>query len=336
MRSKQLRGFTLVELLVVIAIIGILLGMLLPAVQAVRGAARRAACQNKLRQISLAALNYESAFQRLPAGYTQEFISPGGYQGHSVFYFILPYIEQDNLFETMDPKIPVNNRANSPGGGKAATAVSLYICPSDTLTAEAIPYPETSTPTQYYGGTSYRANGGSRPIYATSSTNDGVFMAVGPAARKAATAPLGIKVRMAEILDGQSNTVFFGESRHDDLNFDTFTFSVNWNSGSSIKGWSRWYPSGGDTGLGNIMGGSFAPINYQTPWAHGQPGAPTSAGAWYIHQDRRLSAFGSLHPGGANLGLADGSVRFVSTQVQQTILGYYCQRADRTAIPDFE
>ena len=335
MRSKQVRGFTLVELLVVIAIIGVLIGMLLPAVQAVRGAAQRASCQNKLRQISLAALNYEAAFQRLPAGFTQERIN-NVYQGHSVFYFILPYIEQDNLYDSMDNRLPINNRATTPTGGESATVISMYLCPSDTLPNEPIGWPETSTPSQYYGGTSYRANGGSRPIYATSSTNDGTFMCVGPAARKAASAPIGIRVRMSEIIDGQSNTVFFGESRHDDLNFDTFTFNVNWNSGSSIKGWSRWYPSGGDNGLANIMGGSFAPINYQTPWAHGDPGAPTTQGAWFIHQDRRLSAFGSLHPGGANIGLADGSVRFVASQMQQTILTYYCQRADHTPIPDFE
>ena len=94
------RGFTLVELLVVIAIIGTLVGLLLPAVQAAREAARRSSCQNSIKQLALGTINFENSRRKLPPGYTQERIPApsGAFQGHSVFYYLLPYIEESNLF----------------------------------------------------------------------------------------------------------------------------------------------------------------------------------------------------------------------------------------------
>ncbi len=333
--SKSLRvGFTLIELLVVIAIIGILVGMLLPAVQSVREAARRTQCANNLRQIGLAAMNYEGAFKKFPPGFTQANLTGGptspvntnGFQGHSVFYYLLPFMEQTNLYDTFNNARPKLNIATTPDGLSAAVVPS-YLCPSDLLPNTAVPFPETSTPSQWYGGVSYRANGGSRPIFATSSTNDGMFMCTGPGARKAASAPVGIEVQIRDARDGTSNTLLFGEFYHRDPNFDTFT-TAGWTSGSTMLGWSRWYPAGGDNGLGNLMGGAFAPINYRIPFIHGGPGAPTSQNAWFVFQDQRLSAFGSGHPGGANFVLVDGSTRFIPATMPQTVLSLYCQRAD--------
>ena len=332
-------GFTLVELLVVIAIIGILIGMLLPAVQQVREAARRTSCANNIRQLALAAMNYEGALGKFPPGLEQEYIpssiagSNSGYQGHSVFYYLLPYIEQGNLYDTMDKNIPKANRTSSPNG-LAAQVIPTLMCPSDLLPATSIPYNTSGGGVEYYGATSYRANGGERPIFATRSTNDGMFMAVGPNARKAWTAPIGVEVRMSGVLDGSSNTIMFGELFHYDPNFDTFTVNAGWNSGSKIEGWSRWYPAGGDVGLANIMGGAFAPINYKIPWAYGDPGAPTSQSAWYVYQDQRLSSFGSGHPQGANFSFTDGSTRFIAETVSQNVLRLLCERADGTVIPD--
>ncbi len=320
--SRRLQGFTLVELLVVIAIIATLIGLLLPAVQSAREAARRSSCQNNLRQLSLGAIGFHDAKRMFPSGYTQESIN-GSFQGHSFLYFMLPFMEQRNLFDGMDAKVPRNNITGTPGS-RAAASVATFVCPSDQF-PEGNPHRYSGT--EMYGVTSYRANAGSRPFFATSSTNDGMFMATGKGARKASSASNGINVRIKDISDGTSKTILLSDSSHVDTNFNTFT-TAGWNSGSTLGTWSRWYPAGGDNGLGNLLCGAFAPVNYETPFQHGGPGAPGSQSAWYTFQDMRLNAIGSEHPGGASVSLADGSVRFLGESTEQSLLSLYCTRAD--------
>jgi prepilin-type N-terminal cleavage/methylation domain-containing protein/prepilin-type processing-associated H-X9-DG protein len=321
---RDRRGFTLIELLVVIAIIAILIGLLLPAVQKVRDAAARMACQNNLKQLGLAAHNYEGTAGKFPPGLTQS-LSP--FQGNSVFVYLLPHIEQGPLATRWNMVVPSANKGGG-AGANTATVLKILVCPSDDFPQN----PTVYNSTEYYGCTSYRANGGSRPFFATSSSNDGMFMAVGPGARKAASAPGGVEVRMGDIGDGTSNTLLFGEMYHRDANFDSFT-PPGWNSNSNIAGWSWWAPVGGDNGLQDVLMGAFAPINYRTPWAYGAAGAPTTRNAWFTFQDMRLSSIGSGHSGGANVGFADGSVRFLTDSTPQSTLVLMCMRNDGLVIP---
>jgi prepilin-type N-terminal cleavage/methylation domain-containing protein/prepilin-type processing-associated H-X9-DG protein len=342
MRAR--RGFTLIELLVVIAIIAILIGLLLPAVQKVRDAAARMSCSNNLKQLGLAAHNYAGTNnETFPAGFTQDRINASGqiyvggsttgyvFSGHSVYVFLLPYIEQNALAARWNMSVPIANKGGL--GSNASTVVKTLICPADQFTANPIFYSPAS---EYYGATSYRANGGSRPFFATSSSNDGVFMAVGTQARKAAGAPIGTRVKILDIMDGTSNTLLFGESYHRDPNFDTFTPAPtpNWNSASNVDGWAWAFPCGGDNGLQDLLFGSFAPINYKIPFVYGGPGAPTTRNAWFTFQDMRLSALGSGHTGGANVCFADGSVRFLTDATPQSVLALYCMRSDGLVIPN--
>ncbi|TWT47549.1 DUF1559 family PulG-like putative transporter [Botrimarina hoheduenensis] len=152
--ARRAHGFTLVELLVVIAIIGILVAMLLPAVQAAREAARRSACTNNLRQLGLAALNYESARQALPPGYlgSVDFQRParpqdppalGGRinQGIGVMVYLLPYVEEATLFDQFTEDYPLGAQSgatwyysdlfdNNRRQRLSQTTVASYLCPS--------------------------------------------------------------------------------------------------------------------------------------------------------------------------------------------------------------
>ena len=152
MTSRQKsKGFTLVELLVVMAIIGILVGMLLPAVQSVREAARRTSCLNNLRQMALASINYQSAHQRFPAASDGGWIDDGGqYWGFSLHTYLLPYLEQNALsdqflmvrggnstspwqFETLNPaNITYTQVGGDPREFLSSQQIDLFVCPSAT------------------------------------------------------------------------------------------------------------------------------------------------------------------------------------------------------------
>lgn len=318
---KNVRAFTLIELLVVIAIIAVLIALLLPAVQQAREAARRTQCKNNMKQLGLALHNYHDVHNILPPGYTQE--NNGGYQGHSALYFLLPYFEQANLWSTFNANKPLTNKTTS-AGVLAASVIPVFLCPSDPGSEGLSSYVSGGN-IYLHGKTCYRMNAGSRPFFATSSSNDGVFMCLGPAARKASTAPVGTATKIANLTDGLTNTIAFGEHSLYDPNFDTF---ITWNSNSALKDWAWWYPAGGDNGIQDLFCGSFSAVGYNTPFKKGDPGAPGSQSAWYTYQDMRLNAIGSMHTGGANVTLCDGSVRFVSNSMSQITLGYLCQRAD--------
>jgi prepilin-type N-terminal cleavage/methylation domain-containing protein len=327
-RRRTPQGFTMVELLTTIAVLSMLLAILLPAVQSARETARRSQCSGNLRQIGLAALAFHDAKKSLPAGLTQERIA-GEVQGHSMFYFLLPFLEEEGVAERMDARVPRNN-LTTVAGTKAAAVVPILVCPTDIVAAGN---PHEAADGNRFGVTSYRGNGGSRAFAGSEATNDGTFMATGSQARKAASAPPGQVVRLTQITDGAAKTLLFSEAAHADDNFDTFS-AAGYNDGDPIARWSRWYPGGDDSGLGHVMCGAFAPVKYETPYRHGEPGAPASATDWTIHRDRRLGAIGSLHRMGANGSFADGSVRLLEENMDRSVLELICRRADGKQITE--
>jgi prepilin-type N-terminal cleavage/methylation domain-containing protein/prepilin-type processing-associated H-X9-DG protein len=329
------RGFTLIELLVVIAIIGILMALLLPAVQKVREAANRAKCANNLKQIALAAHNYHGDYQAFPPGvYQLLFASAPKYRGVTVFVDLLPYLEQDNLARDWDRTDPLNNTAGG-ASAKTATVLPVLLCPSDLIPQN----PVDSGSDRWYGLTSYGGNGGLRSYDPQYATNDGIFFVIGPGSQ---TAPNGSPIRIADVTDGLANTILFGERSHVDPNHDSWAANLKGPNGETLTpmgqaGW--WASSGGRLAAGDVTLSAYAPISYRVPAPYGQGDQMmppvTDYNSYLYYNDRRLCAFGSGHPGGANFALADGSVRFIQESLPEVTLQQLCVRNDGSVVDSF-
>jgi prepilin-type N-terminal cleavage/methylation domain-containing protein len=195
MDRKKLSGFTLVELLVVIAIIGILISMLLPAVQVVREAARRTSCLNNVRQVVLCAHNYESARMRLPTAYTLGAGATATANGSwSIHAKLLPYCEQSNAYSMIDFSMSWSNEPNL-SSGVPTLRVPMYQCPSEVNDMVRMKNGGPFVYPQNYG-----FNFGSWLVYdpATGRRGDGLFYVNG-------------KVGFGSIKDGTSNTLCVAE-----------------------------------------------------------------------------------------------------------------------------
>jgi len=276
------RGFTLIELLVVIAIIAILIGLLLPAVQKVRAAAARMSCSNNLKQLGLAVANYESANSKLPPGWSS---NVGTLYG-SIHFFLLPYIEQDNIY-----KAAGNNSWNQNN-----TPIKTFVCPSDPTVWNN--YPQ--------GGTSYAFN---------------VWVFSGGKGWGSDQSPGSFLTAMP---DGTSNTVIFAEryrlcqpssGGHTDPVWAAHPWSTP-NGPWAVAGFGYTTWSGGGNNYGAGSGGGNLNGYYPDYSTFGQgPGGnlafQTSPAAsscnWYATQ--------SGHTGSMYVGLGDGSVRGVSSGV---------------------
>ena len=274
-------GFTLIELLVVIAIIAILIGLLLPAVQKVREAAARMKCQNNLKQIGLAMHNYESAYQRFPAGY----MAGGAYSdgatdtapGWGWSALLLPHLEQDNLYRAIDLTLPVQHVRNAPA---VRQVVKGYLCPSDLAPDAAFAVPDGFGGTTVTAGpSSYAACIGGDETGPDDPTGAGVFYR-------------NSRTRAGDVTDGLSNTIFVGERA--------------W---ANAKGVWAGAPAGTVCARG--------PTNPCPGSPSGSAPAPTLVLA-HSHlnnaltdTDGGLDDFSSRHTGGSNFLFGDGSVRFV-------------------------
>ena len=325
MRKRS--GFTLIELLVVIAIIAILIGLLLPAVQKVREAAARLKCSNNLKQVGLAAHNFESAYQNLPPGeWTRS--TDGGTSRPSLSAVILAYVEQANKFNQFNFAFDVHTgTVNFPAQEQD---VPIFLCPSDSSSAQM-----TNANGNTVGRTNYFGNIGA--IADSRNQGDakaGIFFVKVPTV--AGETPKGATI--SSITDGTSNTAMFAEvMRSQQPNSATIDYTTNVQSGD-ISVAPGLYDGRAVTGC---VGGSVAKrigyvglqyhrggINHQSFYTHTLPinwnkNTNNSATQKYTCGDasfrRAHIAASSYHTGGANVCLADGSVRFVRDSVDFTV-----------------
>jgi len=178
---RERSGFTLVELLVVIAIIGVLVALLLPAVQAAREAARRSSCSNNLKQIGLAMHNYHDTYLKFPPA----FIKANGTDMHAWGTHILPFIEQENIYTAIEPDFGTQKSAPTPS--TAGAVIDAYRCPSSILPDHENDGVATSNYNCNHGGNN------------SSGDQGGIF-------------DRNSKIRFRDITDGTSSTILVGET----------------------------------------------------------------------------------------------------------------------------
>ena len=300
-------AFTLIELLVVIAIIAVLIALLLPAVQAAREAARRMQCVNNLKQIGLALHNYHDTQGCFP--HSRGLSTPGpGVPATATFAGLarlLPYIEQTSLFNAINF---INLPLDPPNTTVLATNVASYLCPSD---------PQSLTPAGW-GGHNYRPCEGSQIAYtygaddlAGNNTSlpapDGVFFAIS-------------STRIASIIDGTSNTVAFSEKLKGDYSNTTATPKTDYL-------FPKTYPASPDQAIAQCLAIDPRNLAYQGDSNSGAPWLKGEIHAGYNHVNvpnsrtcifppgRILNVATSAHPGGVNVLLCDGSVKFIKDTV---------------------
>ena len=310
------RGFTLVELLVVIAIIGILVALLLPAVQSAREAARRVECVNHMKQLCLALHDHHDTKRYLPHGnynyIDSTFSTPPPYNNtqdrRCWMHYTLPYLEQDALFDRFEKHMRTG--ASALAFPESDAVIEVLLCPSDMHTVKRHTFwGGIGTPTQGFSGNlivcagdDYFNSGG----VVNSARLNGLFFAQS-------------KVRMPEITDGASNTAMVSELI---LSPDT--------SSHDIRG--RYY----NPAHGGVLFSTRIPPNTMVPdrfnWCSSTP--VKRAPCIWVGTNMFVSPR-SYHKGGVNLGMADGSVKFLVDTVEQNVFKASGSRDGGETIGDF-
>ena len=282
------RGFTLIELLVVIAIIAVLISLLLPAVQSAREAARRMQCVNNLKQIALASMNYESSSGTLPPA----MLCNGGNIGFTSLLRICPFLEQSAVFNATNFSLAFFMPDNWTVPG---VAISVFFCPSDPSAVVSNPL-EFGPPNFQEFHAHYSGNVGPwnafNLLYSPSA--GGLYTDPQIAAYAKGTIVAGGGVTLASITDGTSNTIMYSENGHGVFSATTQGYIHSW-SGSDPASTSleaRFQPNWGR--------------HYSDPVNDPGNSALTT---WAILDSM------SFHPGGVNVALCDGSVRFLRDSI---------------------
>jgi prepilin-type N-terminal cleavage/methylation domain-containing protein/prepilin-type processing-associated H-X9-DG protein len=344
------RGFTLIELLVVIAIIAVLIALLLPAVQAAREAARRSQCINNMKQIGIAMHNYHTAHDTFAQGYpgrtTTDQTLRGTWGSWSPQALMLGYLEQNALYNSCN--FSIINKDNGSGAAlnwtAYATRVASFLCPSSPL---PIGNSDTFNGTGRRTGNNYFACTGSTLRFADNGPNGIHNSHQGPGAGDR-------NVGIRDVVDGTSNTIAFGEWRTGDFNEGKLSLQdvINGSSGNGVA----WPGTGAQK---DMAFGAIQLIQWLNQCALQAP-ATAVAGNWqgnmsYLGTDWAQGLFGyslgnvlqppnsqypncrtcswqgdwdcdgmyglsSYHPGGGNVLMADGSVKFLKSTTNQTVI----------------
>jgi prepilin-type N-terminal cleavage/methylation domain-containing protein len=345
MSKKPFRkAFTLIELLVVIAIIAVLIALLLPAVQQAREAARRTQCKNNIKQMGLAAHNYESTYSRFPSAgeglNSSNLAVPKLIFPTSFFVAALPYIDQAPLYNQINFSL---HYSAQPINGLFGTKIPAFLCPSNAVSAaDTLGYglcdymPVSYVDLARSGGTATQPIGGLRdPVTASGwgSAKDSAF---------------GLFCnRIGDITDGTSNTICIIEdagrtslqviggkySQSQVINGAYGWTAANMCGGGTLTCPNRW--ADGDTGNG-ISGppnATISPIGIINQ--NSTPIGGPAACPWTVNNCGPNDEPFSLHVGGCHALLSDGSVRFISQNVDTDTIRKLADRADGGVVGDF-
>jgi prepilin-type N-terminal cleavage/methylation domain-containing protein/prepilin-type processing-associated H-X9-DG protein len=291
--SRRLQGFTLVELLVVIAIIGVLVALLLPAVQYARESARRTKCSNNLRQVVIGMHNFEDVKKHFPSAYETTGTIPGivGVPGWGWGSWIMPFVEQKNMYDVMRVEtIRFGNGTNPVQPDvNTQTKLSIYRCPSD-------PSPDKNPLRLLHATSNYRAVAG--PVQLTIFTVDADYGGV---------MYQNSRTRLARITDGTSNTLAVGECILEEK------------TGKRAALWA------GMTGMR-----AEPPATAMSVWVSDVMWSVDDISANV--NGTAPQAFSSRHPGGAFFAFCDGSVRFFYEGGEKTVVKWAAGRDDGNAV----